>query len=118
MTARVTVDGKTLQLRVVVISHCNHGPSKRATDVYKNQAPKIAPDGTFNYSHTYRDLPPIPGFDQRFSERQHVSGSFSHGGRLVDGRDVTVETGTRGLTCRAAVRFRPTYADRPEEARS
>jgi len=105
LVARVTSDSTGLQLEFDEVFRCNRGPRKNTRAVYNRQRPSIREDGTFDYRKTYRDLPPAPGFEERRTERQHVSGSFTADGARVRGRAVTSITGRSGLRCTATVTF-------------
>lgn len=106
LSARVTSDAKGLQLEFDEVFRCNRGPRKLTHAVYKKQRPTILEDGTFDYSKTYRDLPPAPGFAERRTERQHVTGGFSADGTRLKGRAATTIVGRSGLRCTATVTFK------------
>lgn len=106
VSARVTSDRKGLQIEFDEVFRCNNGRRKSTHAVYKKQRPTIRRDGTFNYSRTYRNLPPAPGFNERRTERQHVTGSFSAGGTRVKGRAATTIVGRSGLRCSSKVTFK------------
>jgi hypothetical protein len=105
LDARVTSDGKGLQLAFDQVFACNRGPSKTTHSVYLEERPTILADGTFNYVKTYPALAPVPGFDERHTERQHVSGSFGLDGDSVRGRIADSVVGVDGLSCRSTVTF-------------
>lgn len=105
VTARVTNDGKGLQLRLNQRFSCNRGPAKTSETVFNQQRPTIRADGTFSYTKIYPDLGPIPGFEEVHTDRQRVTGSFVDGGRRVRGKITVSSTGQSGLTCRSSVTF-------------
>jgi hypothetical protein len=101
---KVTGSGHGLQLSFDAVSHCNRGPDKVAATVFRKQRPTIRLDGTFRYHKTY-DLGPVPGFAERHTERQTVSGAFGKSGRTVHGSVRIVDTGRSGLRCVAKLTF-------------
>jgi hypothetical protein len=105
LTARVTSDGRGLQLTFDEDYSCNRGPGKTTHAVYLDERPTIRPNGTFDYQKTYTNLAPVHGFEQRHTERQHISGSFTAGGTRVHGRLADSVVGVDGLSCRSAATF-------------
>ncbi|WP_445152581.1 hypothetical protein [Baekduia sp. Peel2402] len=106
VTARVTSDGKTLQLRFDQIFTCNNGHKKITTVKFLRQAPKIRADGTFDYHKTYADEPGIPGFDEVRTDVQGVTGRFTADGSRVSGTVTGDTTGKEsGLHCTSKVTF-------------
>ncbi len=105
LSARVTSDAKGLQLEFNQVYRCNRGPTKATKTVFRNQRPTIGEDGTFSYFKTYRNLAPVPGFEERHTQRQRVTGSFSADGRRVKGRVASSIAGVSGLRCKATVTF-------------
>ncbi|MCW2993305.1 MAG: hypothetical protein JWQ18_800 [Conexibacter sp.] len=105
VAARVTSDGKTLQLRVMQVFRCNRGKDKISESKFLHQAPTIRADGTFDYHKVYPDEAGVPGFDEVHTDDQTVTGSFVDGGRRVHGKITAVTTGRSGLTCRSSVTF-------------
>jgi len=105
LSARVTSDAKGLQLEFNQVYRCNRGPTKSTQTVFRNQRPTIREDGTFSYFKTYRNLAPVPGFEERHTQRQRVTGSFSADGRRVKGRVASSVVGVSGLRCKATVTF-------------
>src|SRR5437764_14879001 len=79
-----TSQGKAIHLRVVAggglqmdfpsIWGCSHGPGKVTHSIYRNERPALRPDGSYDYRKTYRHLPPVHGFRERQTERQHLTG--------------------------------------------
>jgi hypothetical protein len=109
VSARVTSDGKTLQLRFDQIFTCNNGHKKITNVKFLHQAPSIRPDGTFDYHKTYKDEPGVPGFDEVHSDVQSVIGAFTGDGSHVRGTVTGVTTGKKsGLSCRSSVTFTAT----------
>jgi hypothetical protein len=105
LDARVTSDGRGLQLTFDQVFDCNRGPSKTTHSVYLEERPTIRADGAFDYVKTYSHLAPVPGFEELHTERQHVRGSFTHGGLRLTGTDTDTTTGADGLRCTSAVSF-------------
>jgi len=105
LSARVTSDAKGLQLEFDQVYRCNRGPTKTTHTTFKKQRPTIREDGTFSYFKTYRDLAPVPGFGERHTQRQRVTGSFGPGARTVKGRVASSVVGVSGLRCKATVTF-------------
>ncbi len=106
ISARVTSDRTGLQLEFNQVFRCSKGPTKTTHSTYRRQRPTIRRDGTFTYFKTYRDLGPIPGFDEVHTERQRVTGAFTDGGRRVKGRVASSVVGTSsGLRCKSVVTF-------------
>lgn len=107
VSARVTSDGRTFQFRFDQVFRCSNGHMKISEAKYLHQAPTIRADGTFSYHKTYKNEPGVPGFDQRHTDEQTVTGSFADGGRRVRATVKDVTTG-RTLTCRSTVSFTAT----------
>ncbi len=106
VTARVTSDGKTLQLRFDQVFTCSNGHQKVSNAKFVRQAPRIRPDGTFDYHKTYDDEPGVPGFDEVRSEVQGVTGRFDASGTRVTGTVTGDVTGQEsGLHCTSKVTF-------------
>jgi hypothetical protein len=109
VSARVTSDGKTLQLRFDQIFTCNNGHKKITNVKFLHQAPAIRADGTFTYHKTYADEPGIPGFDEVHTDVQSVTGAFTGDGSHVHGTVTGLTTGKQtGLSCRSSVTFTAT----------
>jgi hypothetical protein len=108
VSARVTSDGKTLQLRFDQIFTCNNGHKKITNVKFLHQAPSIRADGTFSYHKTYKDEPGVPGFDEVHTDVQSVTGAFAGDGSRVHGTVTGVTTGKSGLSCRSTVTFTAT----------
>lgn len=106
VSARVTSDGKTLQLRYRQKSPCSDGSSISFTEVYRRQAPRIRADGSFDYSKRYSNGK-VDGFPNGYTIQQHVTGSFSDGGKraTVRASDVTAGKGDGARRCSATVTF-------------
>jgi hypothetical protein len=101
----VTKDAKGLQLEFDEVLSCNRGPRRTTHATYRKQRPTIRRDGTFEYFKTYRDLEPVPGFEERHTERQRITGSFSADGRRVTGRIADAVSAASGRRCKAALTF-------------
>jgi hypothetical protein len=104
LSARVSSDGKRLQLEFDEKLRCNRGPDKFTHALYRNQAPTIREDGTFDYFKTYQ-LDPVPGFNEKHTERQRVTGSFSADGNRVKSRLAESVQGKSGLRCKFTATF-------------
>lgn len=104
---RVTSDGKGLQMDFRQRLRCNRGPSKFSNARYAKQRPTIKVDGTFSYFKTY-EFGPVPGFAEKHTQRQRITGSFSSTGRTVKGRIADSVKGRSGLTCKVVMRFTAT----------
>jgi hypothetical protein len=113
LSARVTSDGKGLQLDFYEKLRCNRGRPKGTDAVYHKQRPTIRRDGTFSYFATYRDMAPVPGLHERYTERQRITGSFSADGKSVRGRVAESATGRSGLHCKAKLTFEARIAPTP-----
>jgi hypothetical protein len=73
---------------------------------YDKRRPTVRKDGAFRYFKTYRDVAPIPGFEEVHTERQRVTGAFTDGGRRLRGRvSASIVGTTSGLRCRSVVTF-------------
>lgn len=105
ISLRVTPDRTGLRLEFDQVFRCSSGPTKTTHATYLKQRPTIRRDGTFRYFKTYRDLAPIPGFEEVHTERQRVTGAFSDGGRQVKGRIAASVVGASGLSCGSVVTF-------------
>ena len=105
LTARVTSDAKGVQLVLDQVFTCNRGAVKTTHTTFLEQRPDIRADGTFEYFKTYRDLAPVPGFGERHTERQRVTGSFAADGKSVRGRISVSDVGRSGLRCKSTVTF-------------
>jgi hypothetical protein len=105
LSAHVTADAKALRLGFDLVYRCNRGPTKTSHVTFDKQRPTIREDGTFSYFKTYRDLAPVPGFGERHTERQRVTGSFGAGARTLKGRIAISVAGRSGLRCKATVTF-------------
>ena len=105
LTANVTADGSGLQLSFEVAYKCNRGPGKTARATYRMQRPSLRADGTFDFLEIDRNLAPVPGFAERHTERQHLTGGFSAGGGRLHGRAADTVVGAGGLRCTATVTF-------------
>lgn len=105
VSARVTSDAKGLQIEFNQVLGCNRGPTKATQTIYRDKRPTIREDGTFEYFKTYRNLAPVPGFNERHTERQRVTGNFTADGTRVKVRVATSVVGVSGLRCRATVTF-------------
>lgn len=96
---------KGLQLEFDEVLSCNRGPRQTTHATYREQRPTIRRDGTFEYFKTYRDLDPVPGFQERHTERQRITGSFSADNRRVRGRIANSVVGDSGLRCKVELTF-------------
>ena len=105
VTARVTSDGKGLQLTFAETFSCTDGTRVRLQTRYIDQRPTVRADGTFDYRKRYTDLPGFPGFRGTHDESQRVTGSFTDGGRRLTVRAVASLT-RPGRTCRSTVTIR------------
>lgn len=111
VTARVTTDGRTLQMHFDEVFTCSNGHQKVTTTKFLHQAPTIEPDGTFTYNKTYADEPGVPGFDEVHTDVQGVTGRFSADGTRVSGTVTGEVTGKKtGLRCTSKVTFRAKLA--------
>lgn len=106
VTARVTSDGKTLQLRFDQVFTCSNGHQKVTNVKFLHQAPRIRADGSFDYHKTYADEPGVPGFDEVHTDVQGVTGRFTADGARVSGTVTGDATGKEsGLHCTSKVTF-------------
>jgi opacity protein-like surface antigen len=102
---RVTSDGKGLQLFFVETFKCSDGTRIKLDSRYVDQRPTIKADGTFDYRKTYSDLPGLRGFRGKHDETQHLTDSFSEGGRRLSVRSTAVLS-RPGRTCRSTITIR------------
>jgi hypothetical protein len=100
----VTGDRRGLQMTFKTLASCNRGPDKVSQAVFKHDRPTIRPDGTFRFHRTYH-LGPVPGFAQRHTERQTITGAFGAGARTVHGSVRMTDVGADGLRCTTRLTF-------------
>lgn len=106
VSARVTSDGKRLQMQYRDVLRCTNGDRITGVSVFRSQAPTIREDGTIDYRKTYRDLPPEKVFPHGRDNTQRVTGAFSGGGRRASIHVVQrVKDTGGGRDCRNDVRF-------------
>src|SRR4051794_5754451 len=105
----VTGDRHGLQMTFKTLARCNRGPDKVSQSVFKHDRPAIRPDGTFRFRRTYH-LGPVPGFAQRHTERQSITGAFGAGARTVHGSVRITDVGADGLRCTSRLTFSATRA--------
>jgi len=112
-----TSQGNRILLRVVAggglhldfheLLRCSRGPDKDTHAIFHAERPQLRADGSFDYRKTYRHLPPVHGFTERQTERQHLIGAVSAAKAFGTIDDLVIGERT-GLRCHAHLTFKAT----------
>lgn len=103
---RISGSGTGLQMRYRERFRCTGRRDITLLASYVKDRPTIRPDGTFDYTKTYRNLRD-PALRGRFTNTQRITGSFVDGDRSVRVRSVSRVFNKR-FSCRSSITIRAT----------